>query len=81
MPLIVDPGLYLNTKKDIYWVSPKRTLPTAFKLFTGNFFYSLHKYLFNFAYLMIYDCLNHHVKGPEKTSLYFFFFQRPELFS
>ncbi|EPS60185.1 hypothetical protein M569_14619, partial [Genlisea aurea] len=38
MPLIVDPGLYLTTKSDIFWVQPKRNLPTAFKLFTGQFF-------------------------------------------
>ena len=38
MPLVVDPGLYQDTKSDIFWVQPKRTLPTAFKLFTGQFF-------------------------------------------
>ncbi|KAJ8755100.1 hypothetical protein K2173_016810 [Erythroxylum novogranatense] len=36
MPLIVDPGLYSTTKSDIYWATPRRTLPTAFKLFTGS---------------------------------------------
>lgn len=36
MPLIIDPGLYQNTKSDIFWVAPRRTLPTAFKLFTGK---------------------------------------------
>ena len=35
MPLIVDPGLYSTTKADIYWAMPRRSLPTAFKLFTG----------------------------------------------
>ncbi|KAK1395600.1 Beta-glucuronosyltransferase [Heracleum sosnowskyi] len=35
-PLMVDPGLYQTTKTDIFWVSPRRTLPTAFKLFTGS---------------------------------------------
>ncbi|KAF7836718.1 beta-glucuronosyltransferase GlcAT14A-like [Senna tora] len=35
-PLIVDPGLYMSTKSDVFWVNPKRTLPTAFKLFTGS---------------------------------------------
>ena len=35
MPLIVDPGLHMTTKSEIFWVSPRRTLPTAFKLFTG----------------------------------------------
>ncbi|KAG6576998.1 Beta-glucuronosyltransferase GlcAT14B, partial [Cucurbita argyrosperma subsp. sororia] len=36
MPLIVDPGLYSKTKSDIFDVNPSRTLPTAFKLFTGS---------------------------------------------
>lgn len=36
MPLIMDPGLYLSVKKDIFFVSPRRTLPSAFKLFTGS---------------------------------------------
>lgn len=36
MPLIVDPGLYQTTKQDIFWVAPRRALPTAFKLFTGS---------------------------------------------
>lgn len=37
MPLIIDPGLYLTTKSDVFWVNPKRALPTAFRLFTGLF--------------------------------------------
>ncbi|KAI8011249.1 Beta-glucuronosyltransferase GlcAT14B [Camellia lanceoleosa] len=36
MPLIVDPGLYQTTKQDIFPVTPRRTLPTAFRLFTGS---------------------------------------------
>ncbi|CAM8983077.1 unnamed protein product [Rhodiola kirilowii] len=36
MPLVVDPGLYLSKKSDIYPVNPTRSLPTAFKLFTGS---------------------------------------------
>ncbi|GAB2284513.1 hypothetical protein Dimus_018967 [Dionaea muscipula] len=36
MPLIIDPGLYSTRKSDIYWVQPSRSLPTAFKLFTGS---------------------------------------------
>ncbi|XP_006358997.1 beta-glucuronosyltransferase GlcAT14A-like [Solanum tuberosum] len=36
MPLIIDPGLYKTTKSDIFWVTPKRHVPTAFKLFTGS---------------------------------------------
>ncbi|KAL6535725.1 hypothetical protein OROHE_012569 [Orobanche hederae] len=36
MPMMIDPGLYQTTKSDIFWVSPRRHLPTAFKLFTGS---------------------------------------------
>ncbi|XP_062212092.1 beta-glucuronosyltransferase GlcAT14B-like [Phragmites australis] len=36
MPLIIDPGLYMKTKGDLFWVPEKRSLPTAFKLFTGS---------------------------------------------
>ncbi|CAI9088670.1 OLC1v1023070C1 [Oldenlandia corymbosa var. corymbosa] len=36
-PLIVDPGIYQNTKSDFFQVSPpNRPLPTAFRLFTGS---------------------------------------------
>ena len=34
-PLMVDPGLYMTRKTDVFWVSQKREVPTAFKLFTG----------------------------------------------
>ncbi|CAN1774904.1 Beta-glucuronosyltransferase GlcAT14B [Linum perenne] len=37
MPLIVDPGLYSTTKEDIFSANPRRPLPTAFKLFTGQY--------------------------------------------
>nr|GMC56671.1 beta-glucuronosyltransferase GlcAT14B-like [Ipomoea batatas] len=36
MPLMMDPGLYKNTKSDLFWVNPNRGLPTAFRLFTGS---------------------------------------------
>ncbi|KAF8733850.1 hypothetical protein HU200_014700 [Digitaria exilis] len=35
MPVIIDPALYMKTKGDLFWVSERRSLPTAFKLFTG----------------------------------------------
>jgi hypothetical protein len=36
MPVIIDPALYMKTKGDLFWVPEKRSLPTAFKLFTGT---------------------------------------------
>lgn len=35
-PVIIDPGLYSSQKSDVYWVTEKRSVPTAFKLFTGS---------------------------------------------
>ncbi|KAL3532341.1 hypothetical protein ACH5RR_005862 [Cinchona calisaya] len=35
-PIIIDPGLYSTKKSDVYWVTQKRSVPTAFKLFTGS---------------------------------------------
>ncbi|KAM6553332.1 hypothetical protein CsatB_014094 [Cannabis sativa] len=34
-PIIVDPGLYMTKKEDVFWVTQRRSVPTAFKLFTG----------------------------------------------
>lgn len=35
-PVIIDPGLYSLQKSDVFWVSEKRSIPTAYKLFTGS---------------------------------------------
>lgn len=35
-PVIIDPGLYSLHKSDVFWVSEKRSVPTAYKLFTGK---------------------------------------------
>ncbi|KAJ1393259.1 Glycosyl transferase, family 14 [Sesbania bispinosa] len=35
-PIIIDPGLYSHKKSDIWWVIKQRSLPTAFKLYTGS---------------------------------------------
>ncbi|KAF6163223.1 hypothetical protein GIB67_025087 [Kingdonia uniflora] len=35
-PIIVDPGLYLSKKSDIFWANQRRPVPTSFKLFTGS---------------------------------------------
>lgn len=42
-PLIIDPGLYSLQKEDVFWVSEKRDVPSAFKLFTGTRFLKLSK--------------------------------------
>ncbi|XP_077252725.1 beta-glucuronosyltransferase GlcAT14A-like [Tasmannia lanceolata] len=35
-PIIVDPGLYLSSKNDIFYATQKREFPNAYKLFTGS---------------------------------------------
>ncbi|KAG0565863.1 hypothetical protein M758_7G018500 [Ceratodon purpureus] len=35
-PIIIDPGLYLDKKTDIFWATQRRAIPTAFRLFTGS---------------------------------------------
>lgn len=35
-PIIVDPGLYLSSRNDIFYATQKRDIPNAYKLFTGK---------------------------------------------
>ncbi|XP_052172905.1 beta-glucuronosyltransferase GlcAT14A-like isoform X1 [Diospyros lotus] len=35
-PIIMDPALHSGNKSDIWWAVKQRTLPTAFKLYTGS---------------------------------------------
>ncbi|XP_009614444.1 beta-glucuronosyltransferase GlcAT14B [Nicotiana tomentosiformis] len=35
-PIIIDPGLYMTKKADVFWITQRRSVPTAFKLFTGS---------------------------------------------
>ncbi|KAK1404583.1 beta-glucuronosyltransferase GlcAT14A [Heracleum sosnowskyi] len=35
-PIMIDPGLYSLNKSDILWANKQRTVPTAFKLYTGS---------------------------------------------
>ncbi|XP_077247332.1 core-2/I-branching beta-1,6-N-acetylglucosaminyltransferase family protein [Tasmannia lanceolata] len=35
-PIIIDPGLYNLKKSELMWVTKHRTVPTAFKLYTGS---------------------------------------------
>lgn len=37
-PVIVDPGFYRQNKSDVFWVSEQRSVPTAYRLFTGRDF-------------------------------------------
>ncbi|KAK1374335.1 Beta-glucuronosyltransferase [Heracleum sosnowskyi] len=42
-PVIVDPGLYLTKKSDVFWITQRRSVPTAFKLFTGSAWMALSR--------------------------------------
>ncbi|KAF3781819.1 Beta-glucuronosyltransferase [Nymphaea thermarum] len=42
-PIIIDPGLYLTKKADVFWVTQRRSVPTAFKLFTGSAWVALSR--------------------------------------
>ncbi|PON39340.1 Glycosyl transferase [Parasponia andersonii] len=35
-PVIIDPGLYSLHKSDVFWVPERRSVPTAYRLFTGS---------------------------------------------
>lgn len=35
-PIIVDPGLYLSSKAEMFYATQKRDLPNAYKIFTGS---------------------------------------------
>ncbi|KAG9140653.1 hypothetical protein Leryth_006863 [Lithospermum erythrorhizon] len=35
-PIVIDPGLHSVNKSELWWVVKQRSLPTAFKLFTGS---------------------------------------------
>lgn len=35
-PIIIDPGLYMSKKSDVFWVTQRRPVPSAYKLFTGS---------------------------------------------
>lgn len=42
-PIIMDPGLYLTKKSDVFWITQRRSVPTAFKLFTGSAWMALSR--------------------------------------
>lgn len=48
-PVIVDPGLYMNKKADLFWIQQRRSVPTAFKLFTGSAWMALSRPFIDFC--------------------------------
>ncbi|KAL3819601.1 hypothetical protein ACJIZ3_005506 [Penstemon smallii] len=53
-PIIMDPGLHSVNKSEIWWAIKQRTLPTAFKLYTGLILLSFLFYIpYSFFFLSI----------------------------
>ncbi|KAF4347792.1 beta-glucuronosyltransferase GlcAT14B [Cannabis sativa] len=48
-PVIIDPGLYSLHKSDVFWVPEKRSVPTAYKLFTGSAWMMLSRPFIDFC--------------------------------
>ncbi|CAA7403173.1 unnamed protein product [Spirodela intermedia] len=48
-PIIIDPGLHSSQKSDVFWVTERRTLPSAFKLFTGSAWMMLSREFMEFC--------------------------------
>jgi hypothetical protein len=50
-PLIMDPGLYLDKKAVSYWVTQRRAVPNAFRLFTGMVCFQINPEISQHDYL------------------------------
>ncbi|CAK9170027.1 unnamed protein product [Ilex paraguariensis] len=48
-PIIIDPGLYMTKKSDVFWITQRRSVPTAFKLFTGSAWMALSRSFIDFC--------------------------------
>ncbi|XAR51785.1 hypothetical protein NMG60_11006519 [Bertholletia excelsa] len=48
-PVIIDPGLYMSKKADVFWIKQRRSVPTAFKLFTGSAWMALSRPFVDFV--------------------------------
>lgn len=53
-PIIIDPAMYSKKKSDVYWVTEKRSVPSAYKLFTGKAF-SISCFPFEFLFSQLLD--------------------------
>uniref|UniRef100_A0ACD5ZXX3 Uncharacterized protein n=1 Tax=Avena sativa TaxID=4498 RepID=A0ACD5ZXX3_AVESA len=48
-PVIIDPGLYMKKKADVFWIPQRRSVPTTFKLFTGSAWMALSRPLVEYS--------------------------------
>ncbi|XP_012453239.1 beta-glucuronosyltransferase GlcAT14B [Gossypium raimondii] len=42
-PVIIDPAVYNSKKAEVFWITQRRSIPTAFKLFTGSAWMALSR--------------------------------------
>ncbi|PHU19827.1 hypothetical protein BC332_10978 [Capsicum chinense] len=48
-PITIDLGLYMTKKSDVFWITQRRSVPTAFKLFTGSAWMALSRPFIDFC--------------------------------
>ncbi|KAJ7519817.1 hypothetical protein O6H91_20G057000 [Diphasiastrum complanatum] len=48
-PIIMDPGLYMSKKSDVFWATQRRAVPNAFRLFTGSAWITLTRSFIEFC--------------------------------
>ncbi|KAJ7292389.1 hypothetical protein O6H91_Y280500 [Diphasiastrum complanatum] len=48
-PIIVDPGLFMSAKADVFWVTQRRAVPSSFTLFTGSAWVALTRAFVEFC--------------------------------
>uniref|UniRef100_A0A0D6QYS1 Glycosyltransferase family 14 protein n=1 Tax=Araucaria cunninghamii TaxID=56994 RepID=A0A0D6QYS1_ARACU len=50
-PIIIDPGLYLSKKSEIFYASQKREMPDSYKVFTGSPWVVLSRHFMEYCIL------------------------------
>eukprot|EP01018_Ginkgo_biloba_P027507 Gb_20013 [translate_table: standard] len=50
-PIVIDPGLHLSMKSEIFYATQKRDMPNAYKVFTGSPWVVLSRYFMEYCVL------------------------------
>ncbi|KAJ7549165.1 hypothetical protein O6H91_07G043200 [Diphasiastrum complanatum] len=48
-PIVVDPGLYMPKKSELFWANQRRAVPNSFRLFTGSAWVTLTRSFIEFC--------------------------------
>ena len=70
-PIIIDPGLFKPNKSEIWWVIKQRSLPTAFKLYTGMFLNKIMLIVYYFILCCLYFFLSIPLNHSSHTTFQF----------